>query len=288
MNQSFRRFAGAGLRQGLMLLLTLTATAMLSALLTGSAPGIGMDERQLDLRLSERSIDAIRSRRFVTGVGAYLRDVVMGDWGVSISLGRPVRELVRERGGLTLKTLGGGLTLAWTLALGLSLILEDLHWHGPERAAALLAGGLLCLPAAMVALLSVRLDLSPALALATVIGPRIFRYVRNILAAWSRMPYVLAARARGAAGLALVCRHICIPAAPELLALGGISAGMAIGVVIPVETVCGSPGVGQLVWLAAMGRDLPVLIHLTVLVAAAVSGANLVCDALRAFLERAT
>jgi peptide/nickel transport system permease protein len=122
--------------------------------------------------------------------------------------------------------------------------------------------------------------------LAAVLAPRIFRYVRNILAASARRPHVLAARARGTGNLTLLWRHVSIPAAPELLALTGISVSMAMGAVIPVETLCGSPGVGQLVWLSAMARDVPVLIHLTVLVAAATSGANLLSDAARSLAVR--
>ena len=97
-------------------------------------------------------------------------------------------------------TLGAGLTLAWGLAFGLSLLLQGLHRHALDSVATLVAGGLLCLPAAVVAMVFLYLDLGPALALAAVLSPRIFRYVRNILAASSRRPHVLAARARGSGG----------------------------------------------------------------------------------------
>ena len=69
-----------------------------------------------------------------------------------------------------------------------------------------------------------------------------------------------------------------MPAASELLALGGLSVSMAIGAVIPVEALCDSPGLGQLVWQSAMARDLPVLVHLTALVALTVGGFNLLFD----------
>ena len=59
---------------------------------------------------------------------------------------------------------------------------------------------------------------------------------------------------------------------------------MAAGSVIPVEALCDSPGVGQLVWQSAMARDLPVLLHLTALVALVVCAANLLADAGRALL----
>ena len=38
---------------------------------------------------------------------------------------------------------------------------------------------------------------------------------------------------------------------------------LAFSVAVPVETVCNLPGAGQLAWLAAQKRDLPVLTGLT-------------------------
>ena len=66
--------------------------------------------------------------------------------------------------------------------------------------------------------------------------------------------------------------------APELLALVGVSISMAVSAIIPVEALCDSPGIGQLVWLSASARDLPVLVHLTVLIALVTCVANLVSD----------
>ena len=42
---------------------------------------------------------------------------------------------------------------------------------------------------------------------------------------------------------------------------------LAFGASIPIEVICDSPGVGQLAWRAAMDRDLPLLVTITVLVA---------------------
>jgi peptide/nickel transport system permease protein len=51
-----------------------------------------------------------------------------------------------------------------------------------------------------------------------------------------------------------------------LLALAGVSVSLAIGAAIPVEALCGLAGVGQLAWQAALARDLPLLMNITVLV----------------------
>ena len=46
---------------------------------------------------------------------------------------------------------------------------------------------------------------------------------------------------------------------------------MAIGAAIPVEAICDVPGLGRLAWNAAMARDLPLLVNLTMIVAVATS-----------------
>jgi peptide/nickel transport system permease protein len=65
-----------------------------------------------------------------------------------------------------------------------------------------------------------------------------------------------------------------------LLALAGVSCGIALGATIPVEVMCDSPGIGQLAWKAAMARDLPLLVTLTLLIAAVTLSANLAADLL--------
>jgi ABC-type dipeptide/oligopeptide/nickel transport system permease component len=61
---------------------------------------------------------------------------------------------------------------------------------------------------------------------------------------------------------------------------------MAVGAVIPVEALCGLAGVGQLAWQAALARDLPLLVNITILVTLvtllANSGADVIGHMIRA------
>jgi peptide/nickel transport system permease protein len=50
------------------------------------------------------------------------------------------------------------------------------------------------------------------------------------------------------------------------LALAGVSVSIALGAAIPIEALCGLAGIGDLAWQAALGRDLPLLVNITVLV----------------------
>jgi len=278
-----RRLAAAALRRLCLLLLTVLSAGLFTSALVRLAPGLGSDERQFDLRRSNDSLAALNSGARTGGVLAdfrqYLVGLARGDWGESVSLRRPVRELVRERAPTTGLTLFAGLTLAWAGSWAACLVLQLWKRTALDVTASILTGALLCLPAAVVALLFLYLSAAPALALAAILFPRIFRYQRSILDAGVRRQHVLAAQARGAGPLAVFWRHVCRPALAEVSALGGVSVSMALGAVIPVEALCDSPGVGQLVWQAALARDVPVLMHVTVVIAVATCIANFAADA---------
>jgi ABC-type dipeptide/oligopeptide/nickel transport system permease component len=154
-----------------------------------------------------------------------------------------------------------------------------------ECAAAVVSGALLCLPAALAALLCVYSGGGAAAAIAAILLPRIFRYLRNLFRQAGDAPHVLAAQAAGIPQGRLLWYHVAAPVLPELLALGGVSVSMAAGATIPVEALCDSHGVGHLVWQAALSRDVPVLVNVTLLITALSTGANLLADSFRAGRE---
>jgi peptide/nickel transport system permease protein len=146
-------------------------------------------------------------------------------------------------------------------------------------------GALLCLPAALAALLCVYLGAGAAAAIAAILLPRLFRYLRNLFRQAAGAGHVLAAHAAGIGPGRLLWYHVAAPVVPELLALAGVSVSMALGATIPVEALCDSPGVGHLVWQAALSRDFPVLVNVTLLITALTTGANLLADSFRASRE---
>jgi peptide/nickel transport system permease protein len=115
----------------------------------------------------------------------------------------------------------------------------------------------------------------PVLVLALLIAARDFKFLSGMLVgAWSA-PHLLHARAQGMPARALVTMHILPNAAPQLCALITLSIVTALGALVPVEVIFSVPGVGQLAWSAAMNRDLPVLVAVSLLMACAVGVAGL-------------
>jgi peptide/nickel transport system permease protein len=89
---------------------------------------------------------------------------------------------------------------------------------------------------------------------------------------------VLTARAKGISEWRVLLWHVLPVSATQLTALAGVSVSLALGASIPVEARCGIPGIGQLAWEAALGRDLPLLVTLTVVVTVVTLAANMASD----------
>jgi len=159
-----------------------------------------------------------------------------------------------------------GLLLSWAGVMGLALSAAWLRVFAYDTLATLITGLLLCIPAAVLALLSVLWSVPGALAIGLIIFPRDYRYARNLLAKAYGLPHIVAARAKGLSELRILFWHVVPVAGPQLLALAGVSVSLAVGAAIPVEALCGLAGVGQLAWQAALARDLPLLMNITVLV----------------------
>lgn len=259
--------------------------AFLSATLVRFVPGYGVDERELDPRLNSTSLEALRQRHarnagLFSFYAGYLSGMLHGDFGTSESFGRPISGLLRERFSVTRNTVLLGLALGWTAALALAV--AGLLFRGwlYETSSSAVSGLFLSLPSAVVALLFVNLRAPVSLAIALVVFPRLFRFGRNLLARTYDQPHILAARARGLGGPRILLRHVLPVAAPPLLALLGVSFSVAFGAAIPIETLCDSPGLGQLAWQAALNRDLPLIVNVALIVALVTLVANSLADLL--------
>jgi peptide/nickel transport system permease protein len=287
-----RRWARNLARQAAGVALTLLVGGFLAATLVRLSPGFGLDERELDARFSAGSLEALREERAgERNIGRFyvrhMAGMLRGELGYSASLGRPIGGLISERAGVTAKLMVAGVVLGWTLALALAVPAVLLRSPLYRACTTLVTGLFLCVPSAALALLLFFHGGPVRAAIALVIFPKVFQYLRNLLEhAWS-LPHVLAARAKGLRTGRILIWHVLPSAAPEMLALAGVSVSMALGAAIPVEVICDLPGIGQLAWKAAVARDLPVLVNLTLLIALVTQLANSASDAATGVLQEA-
>jgi peptide/nickel transport system permease protein len=272
------------------LLGTMLIAGLLGATLVRLAPGFGFDAAALNPNLSEESRAAILQqhaeernigRFYVSYIGSFVR----GDWGTSISLNQPVRDLVRDRLAVTLKTMGYATVIAWGLAIVVAGLIEITGSRSLYVLSSLSNAGLLSAPAAVLALLCLLWRWPAAVAICAIVFAYLFSYTTAVFRDHYARPHVLSAQARGAGKLRVLFVHVFSSAAPELLALLGLSVATAFAATLPIEVISDVPGIGQLAWQGALARDVRLVITLTMLVTFFTVAAAVVADAIRGSLQ---
>jgi peptide/nickel transport system permease protein len=262
----------------LIVVLTVLVGGLAGATLVRFAPGYGVDERELDVRLNQASIEALRREQsrenLLVFYFHYLRRMLRGDLGYSTAFERPVAELISERLPTTLESVALGLVLAWLLGLPLAILVVLCRAPAVSALAGLIAASVLCLPMALIALGFFLMRAPAQLAIGVIVFPKVFRYAEQLLMRAMRQDYVLLARAKGLSELRLLFQQVLPALAPQLLALAGVSLSLAFSAAIPVEVFCGLAGIAQLAWQAATARDLYLLINLTMILTAITLVAN--------------
>ncbi|HTS74708.1 MAG TPA: ABC transporter permease subunit [Bryobacteraceae bacterium] len=246
-----------------------------SAALARLAPGAAADERELDPRLSAETVAAMRANEEAShNLGRFLLHYARGlahfQLGFSQSQNAPVRELIAERGVTTIRELG--IALAAALAIGAAFAIPAARFRAArvyDASCAILAGVFLSVPAALLAYVCLVLGGSATLVLALVLTPRVFLFSRNLLAQAYGATHVQMAMARGVDEFRILLFYVLAPAAGAMLAMAAATATIGVGASIPIEAICDTAGLGRLAWQAAMARDLPLLVNLTMIVALA-------------------
>jgi len=263
-----------------------------AATLVRFTPGFGVDERSVDSRFTAHTLDSIdrdhdAERNTLTYYAHFWAGLSRGDLGRSTVFGTPVAPLLRERATITLLAVAEGLVGGWSAAVALAIGAAVARRGAVLVPILALNGALLSVPSAVLATFCVLLRLSPGLAIAAVILPRAFPHAYEQVRAALGSPDVWAARARGIGPLRILVFHVAPVVAPPLLALAGVSITVAFGASIPIEALADSPGLGQMAWRAALGRDMPVLVSVTLLLTIVAVCANIAADLITIRLRRA-
>jgi peptide/nickel transport system permease protein len=267
-------------------LVLMLVAGLAGATLVRIAPGFSSDAQELTPGLSSESVQAIRQAHLADSnvprfYFHYLNRLLHGDLGTSQSLNQPVRDLLRDRLPVSLRSLTLALLLAWAVGLTLAIGAFRLNSGWFTVAADASGGALVSTPAAVLAVVFLMLRWPPVLAVGLLVFPKIYRYTRNLIQDCLELPHVVVARAKGVGPWRLLTWHVVPVAVPQLIALVGVSISIGLGALLPVEVFCDIPGIGQLIWTAAQSRDLPLLVNLTLVVSCLTIGATMASDQLR-------
>ncbi|MCC6587515.1 MAG: ABC transporter permease subunit [Bryobacterales bacterium] len=264
-------------------ILLLLVIGFVCVALTRFAPGFDVDEREWDSRLNAGSIDVIRTARLeqsnvLVFYLHYLRGVITGNLGQSQTFETPVTDLLRQRIPTTLTTVISGWTIGLSSAVLFVVTALSFRSRHLEELGTVLSTAGLGIPAALLGLATLLLSLRPWLAIAVYVAPRCFEMFLRLLQSTSGSASMLAARARGIGALRLWIVYWAPSVAAPLAAVAGLTFSAAFGAAVPIEMITDSPGLGQLAWKAALGRDVPLLLAITFLVGAITLVSNTLAD----------
>jgi peptide/nickel transport system permease protein len=277
------------MRFGVHLLKRLARTAAIvllvvlgSTILVRFAPGYLSDAREMDPRYSsavrtELAGEAARSGSLAKMLSSEVHEWTQGSLGFSRQFEVPVLELIWPRLAVTGSLLFKGILFGWTLALCAALISSagpnpKFLWQAPTTI-------LIAVPTAAMATLCLLAESGgPVTVMTVLLAARDFKFLDRILRKTWHDPHLLQARAQGIRPRRLLLAYILPTISSQISALATLSIVTALSALVPVEVIFNVPGVGQLAWNAAMNRDLPVLLAVTMIMAVAVTVAGMASD----------
>ncbi|MET9592086.1 ABC transporter permease [Streptomyces sp. NPDC006516] len=259
-----------------------TLTFFLLALLPGdpvsAMAGAGLnsgpvDPRRLDELRTQYGFDRPVLVQYVTYLGQALR----GDFGDSVTTGRPVTETIADALPQTLQLAAVALPLA--VASGTALAMAAAWTRRPRMRQLLLSLPSLgiCLPAFWVGLmlvqfLSFRIHLFPAfgnsgpaglvlpaVTLAMPAAVLVAQVLAKSLLTALDEPYVHTARAKGAGRERVLLHHVLRNASLPALTVVGILAGQLTANAVVIENVFSRNGLGRVTTDAVTVQDIPVV-----------------------------
>ncbi len=244
------------------------------------APGYFSDTREMDAQYAASARAQLETQRqqqtsLVQLTSSVLHGWLHGDLGRSRQYDVPVTELIEPRLRITINLLLRGVGWGWLAAIALALPLSAKRGRSTAAILAAPFAVLLAVPIGALATLSLLTNFGgPVLVLAVLIGTRDFKFLYRLFRQGWRDPSLFTARAQGIRPSRIAWKHLLPAMMPQLLALALMSLVVALGAIVPVEVIFNVPGLGQLAWSAAMNRDLPVLLAVTLGIAAIVGCAG--------------
>ncbi len=104
------------------------------------------------------------------------------------------------------------------------------------------------------------------------------RYMRGSMLEVIRQDYITTARAKGVPERTIIFKHALRNALLPLITILGLSVPGLIGGSVIFETIFAIPGMGQLLWMAVMARDYPLVMAELVIVSFLTLFGNLLAD----------
>lgn len=297
-------------------LLVLFVVSVVTFALVNLAPGGPAIMTTMETTLEQQQAHRIRlglDRPLHVRFAKWLWATLRADFGRSVNDGRPVTDVIGERLPATLLlgtaalmiSLGGGIPAgvfsathrystydhavtffsflglsipAFWLAIMLILLFSvELRW--------LPSSGMATIGAAFSLGDRVLHLIMPAAVLATTALPQLVRFTRSSMLEVLSRDFVRTARSKGLGEGRVLYGHALRNSLIPVITVLGILIPRLVGGAVITETIFGWPGMGQLAVASAIGRDYPLVMGVTLVVAVAVIMTNLAVDLAYGWLD---
>jgi peptide/nickel transport system permease protein len=273
------------------------------------SPEIEMSPEQLEAVRVRFGLDQPAPVRYVNWVG----NVLQGDLGFRFTDGRPVSEVIARRFGASLLLMGTALTIGLVVGILLGVFvglrqysfwdfsLTGISFLGISTPAYILgilallvfsielgwfpSGGMRPVDRDPTLATTIHHLILPSLILSLNYVASFMRYTRFSMLEVIRSDYITTAKAKGLYNRRVVWRHT-VPNAilPVITAVGLSIPSLVVGAVF-TETIFSWPGMGTLYLDAVLGRDVPLLMGINLVIALFVLAANILTDVAYAVVD---
>jgi peptide/nickel transport system permease protein len=297
------------------MLVTLLLTSIIVFLVTQWLPG-DIARIILGREAGQAAVDALRKKLGLdlplpVQYYRWLRDFVMGRWGVSFSTQTSVFPLVISRLRNSLMLTGVALVMAIPTAIGLGVIAGLRRNTAIDNVISISALSVVGLPEFVTGLILIQIvalqfhllpanssippDASffeafpylilPALTATLVLLAYVTRLTRAGVAEELKQTYVRTAVLKGLPRRTVVVKHVLRNALMPTITVIAISFGWLISGLVVVENVYNYPGVGSLLVFAIDRHDLPIIQAVSMVTVVGYASANLLADLFYAYLN---
>ncbi len=277
-------------------------------------PGILMnDQKMTAAQIKELEANLGLDKPLYVQFADWLAQLARGNLGIAYTSDLPVTQMIAVRLPATLLLGGSALTLSLAVAIAVGIatairpralldnVVSALSFVGVSMPVFWLglmfiivfavdlrvmpAAGMRTAGAALTAADLLRHLLMPAVVLAAAFMAGFSRYVRTAMIEVLAQPYIRTARSKGLAARMVLYRHALRNSLIPLVTMVGLALPLLIGGAAITEQVFAWPGMGQLAVQAAYAHDYPLIMGITIVVAAAVIGINLLTDLSYALID---
>lgn len=243
------------------------------------------------------------NRPLLDQYGVFLRNVLQGNLGLSITSNEPVSQEIADRFPVTLTLAAASTIFAVVVGLALGMVAAAKRATLVDVGASVIFLFALSMPTfwlgtVLILVFAVKLPWLPAAGwsgVSSIVLPAltlgaggiaiIARLTRASLLETLGSDYIRTARAKGVPGAVVFVRHALRNALVPVITVIGLEFGTLLGGAVITEQVFAIPGLGRLVVTAISGRDYPTLQGGVLVIAVMVVLVNLLTDLAYALID---